>query len=121
MKSFSKKRLIRHPKTLTSAFNEGAVMLSIPSHPFIVGMHRCFHDEVNAHIVMDLCEGGDMRQLVNQKGRLSEASLKFYMGCALLALEAMHSRRIIHRDIKPENLYLDSEVSRAPAICERST
>uniref|UniRef100_A0A383VY31 Protein kinase domain-containing protein n=1 Tax=Tetradesmus obliquus TaxID=3088 RepID=A0A383VY31_TETOB len=37
---------------------------------------------------------------------LPEEAARFFAGCVLMALQWMHSRRILHRDIKPCNLLL---------------
>ena len=34
-------------------------------------------------------------------------NIEFIIACIILALEYIHSRKIIHRDIKPENLVFE--------------
>ena len=34
---------------------------------------------------------------------------KFYCGCVVLAMEALHAKNNIYRDLKPENILLDAE------------
>ena len=31
-------------------------------HPFMVNMHYAFYDDINLYLVMDYCEGGDLRK-----------------------------------------------------------
>lgn len=60
-------------------------------------------------MVSDLYAGGDLRHHLNQLGRFSEPIAKLYVCEIALALQYLHSKRIIHRDVKLENLLLDSE------------
>ena len=39
--------------------------------------------------------------------KFPEEVAKFYLAEILLALEEIHSRKIIYRDLKPENILLD--------------
>lgn len=39
--------------------------------------------------------------------KFKEEETRFFLACIVLALQYMHSRRVIHRDLKPENLVLD--------------
>ena len=41
-------------------------------HPNILFLHDHFEDEEYVHVVLDLCEGGDLCEFVRGKGRLSE-------------------------------------------------
>ena len=40
--------------------------------------------------------------------RFPESKAKFYAAELIIALEYLHSKRIVYRDIKPENILLDS-------------
>lgn len=91
------------------------------SHPNIIKFHHVYHSEERKeyHIVMDLCEGGDLRQFIDRRQRmqtpLEEELIWLYMGQILLALAYLHCPfksgiqqhgRIIHRDIKPANIFI---------------
>ena len=84
-------------------------ILSKINHPFIVNMYFSFQDNDNLYLLLDLLSGGDLRyHLSNKKPNVfNEIQTKFFISNIILALEYIHSQKIIHRDIKPENLVLD--------------
>jgi serine/threonine protein kinase len=51
--------------------------------------------------VMEYMPGGSLADLLEKQVYLSEALARFYIGEIIMALESLHSRKIIHRDIKP--------------------
>ncbi|ORC91790.1 rac serine-threonine kinase [Trypanosoma theileri] len=63
--------------------------------------------KIQCILVMELLGGGDLFTLISRKP-LDEVKAATYMLDLLLALEHLHSRRIVHRDVKLENLVLDS-------------
>ncbi|CAM0901574.1 unnamed protein product [Alopecurus aequalis] len=65
------------------------------------------------HLVMDLCEGGDLASYIHRTGRVEERVARNFMrqfGAGLLVLRRHH---IVHRDLKPENILLSSSGSDA--------
>ena len=84
-------------------------ILSKINHPFIVNMHFSFQDSDNLYLIMDYLSGGDLRyHLSHRKASLfNENQTKFFLSNIIIALDYIHSKKIIHRDIKPENLLLD--------------
>ena len=84
-------------------------ILSRINHPFIVNMHFSFQDSDNLYLIMDYLSGGDLRyHLSHRKASLfNENQTKFFLSNIIIALDYIHSKKIIHRDIKPENLLLD--------------
>ena len=84
-------------------------LLSQMCHPFIVNMYYSFQDNESLYLVLDLMNGGDLRYHLNKFGRISEIECKFIICCIILALEYIHSNKIIHKDLKPENLIFDQE------------
>ena len=58
--------------------------------------------------VMEYLPGGDFASLLENVGRLSESTARFYLAEIVLAIEHLHKLSIIHRDLKPENILLSS-------------
>lgn len=59
-------------------------------------------------MVTEFAPKGDMFDLVEVGGALSEPLVKVYACQLLRALEACHANGVVHRDVKPENLLLDA-------------
>lgn len=76
------------------------------THSNIVQWIGCFKDIENFYIAMELCEGGNLRDLMEITGKISENRLKPIIKEVLEALKYLHSVGIAHRDIKPENILL---------------
>jgi serine/threonine protein kinase/CRP-like cAMP-binding protein len=91
--------------------NERNAMLELSGltkSPFLLSMYNSFSDKKNIYLLLELCEGGDLYNLlrITKNNRFNEDVSKFYMACVVMGLEAMQSRELVYRDLKPENLML---------------
>jgi serine/threonine protein kinase len=58
------------------------------------------------HVVMELLEGQELVDAIEQHGTYDESDAKIVMGKMLDAIAFMHARGVVHRDLKLENLVL---------------
>ena len=79
------------------------------SHPYIVKLHHSFQSKNRLHFVLDYCSGGELFQILQRVGTLSESVTSVYGAEIVLALGYLHSLGIAYRDLKPENILLDGE------------
>ena len=75
-------------------------------HPNIVTCQALEHTPTGRYLVMDYCEGGTLRNLMESEVQLSLVQSLKLIADVLRGLEHAHSRGIIHCDIKPENILL---------------
>jgi 5'-AMP-activated protein kinase catalytic alpha subunit len=62
-------------------------------------------------LVMEYAPRGDLYNLIERKGRLSELEARRFFQQIIAGIEYCHKHRVTHRDIKPENLLLDDELN----------
>eukprot|EP00494_Astrolonche_serrata_P033270 UN33539 len=77
-------------------------------HPNVVNFYAHFASKSHIFIVIEYCDGGDLLEYLNERGKpISEFLCKKFMCQLLGGLEYLHGQGICHRDIKPENLLLN--------------
>src|SRR5215469_12747495 len=76
------------------------------AHPRLVTGFDCGVDEGRPFIVMELVEGGTLRQMLDQAGPLPPVQAVAIAVQVCEALEVAHAAGLVHRDIKPANIAL---------------
>lgn len=99
------KELDKHRFPTHKFLRELRFLLSL-QHINIVTCHALEHTPTGRYLVMDYCEGGTLRSLMEDDIRLHPAQCLKLVIDVLLGLDHAHSRGIVHCDIKPENILL---------------
>lgn len=76
-------------------------------HPNIVSCLGFAYSKVGRYLIMDYCEGGTLRDLMESESKLSLVQSLKLISDVLSGLEHAHSRDIVHCDLKPENILLN--------------
>ncbi|WP_338017109.1 serine/threonine-protein kinase [Myxacorys almedinensis] len=75
-------------------------------HPNIVACEALEHIGEKRYLVMEYCEGGTLRNLMETHAKLHPVLSAKLIADVLLGVEHAHSHGIVHCDIKPENILL---------------
>jgi len=75
-------------------------------HENIVACSSLVHHQNYRYLVMEYCEGGTLRDLMNYNRTLSVKQCFDLVNDILLGLDHAHAASVIHCDIKPENILL---------------
>jgi len=90
-------------------FRQEADIVRSLACPQIVSVHRTFAAHSTQFIVMDLCDGLTLAQLVRRAEFLSDEQIKPILGQLALALAYAHANQVVHRDLKPANVMINRE------------
>jgi beta-lactam-binding protein with PASTA domain len=108
-------RLTADP-TFRTRFEREARAVACIDHPAVVHVYdqgsATVDDEPVAFLVMELVEGGTLREVVAASGRLWVPGAVAVLDPVLAGLAEAHRRGLVHRDVKPENVL----VSRAGEV-----
>ncbi|XP_055615418.1 uncharacterized protein LOC129761704 [Toxorhynchites rutilus septentrionalis] len=101
-----RKNVIAREKQITHTTNEINVLKKI-NHPFLVALKASFQTMDRIYFVMEYVCGGELYFHLRKDLFFTEERAKFYGAEITLAIEYLHSLKIIYRDLKLENLLLD--------------
>jgi len=105
---FAIKRVPLTLKTLAATTKEIKFMKSI-KHPNTLGYYYCYKKDNEVWIVMELCEGGSVQDIMEKRGQGTEEKyIAAITQQVLSGLAYLHGLQKIHRDIKCGNLLLTS-------------
>ncbi len=96
-----------HRRFKTRNFLRELAVLVRLNHPNIVSFHALEYNSKGRYIVMDYCQGGTLRHLMESKLELSLAQKLQIVQDILYGLEHVHAQNVIHCDLKPENILLN--------------
>ncbi|KAK6925620.1 Protein kinase domain [Dillenia turbinata] len=112
-KSISKKKL-RTAVDIEDVRREVAIMKHLPEHPNIVSLKDTFEDNNAVHIVMELCEGGELFDRIVARGHYTERAAAAVTRTIVEVVQNCHKHGVMHRDLKPENFLFANKKETAP-------
>ncbi|KAI5061200.1 hypothetical protein GOP47_0023705 [Adiantum capillus-veneris] len=80
----------------------------------IVGLHDVVEDSRFVHLIMDICQGGDLFDRIVKRKCYPEAQAASLLKSLLETLQLCHSMGVMHRDLKPENILFFDESDASP-------
>ncbi|KAG9128855.1 hypothetical protein Leryth_009606 [Lithospermum erythrorhizon] len=107
-KSISKKKL-RTAVDIDDVRREVKIMKHLPKHPNIVTLKDTYEDDEAVHIVMELCEGGELFDRIVARGHYTERAAAGVMKTIVEVVQACHKHGVMHRDLKPENFLFSNK------------
>ncbi|GMY12672.1 calcium-dependent protein kinase SK5-like [Fagus crenata] len=106
-KSIPKRKLF-YTEDYDDVLREIKIMQHLCEQPHVVKIRDTFEDGVAVHLVMELCEGGELFDRMARKGHYSEREAAKLMKTIVEVVEACHTVGVMHRDLKPENFLFQS-------------
>ncbi|KQJ91801.1 calcium-dependent protein kinase 29 [Brachypodium distachyon] len=113
-KSISKRKL-RSSVDVEDVRREVSIMRALPAHPNVVALREAFEDSDAVHLVMEVCEGGELFDRIVAKGHYTERAAAGVMRTIMEVVGHCHRNGVMHRDLKPEN-FLYANASEASPL-----
>lgn len=112
-KSISKKKL-RTKVDIDDVKREVEIMKHLPHHPNIVSLKATYEDSNAVHLVMELCEGGELFDRIVARGHYTERAAANVTRTIVEVIQMCHKHGVMHRDLKPENFLFSNKKEIAP-------
>ncbi|XP_010521536.1 PREDICTED: calcium-dependent protein kinase 12 [Tarenaya hassleriana] len=112
-KSIPKRKLVCQ-EDYDDVLREIQIMHHLSEHPNVVRIEGAYEDGQAVHLVMELCEGGELFDRIVKKGHYSEREAVKLIKTIVGVVEACHSLGVMHRDLKPENFLFGGVDDDAP-------
>ncbi|XP_010523987.1 PREDICTED: calcium-dependent protein kinase 32 [Tarenaya hassleriana] len=112
-KSILKKKL-RTAVDIEDVRREVEIMRQLPQHPNIVSLKEAYEDDNAVHLVMELCEGGELFDRIVARGHYTERAAAAVTKTIVEVVQMCHKHGVMHRDLKPENFLFGNKKETAP-------
>lgn len=112
-KSISKKKL-RTAVDIEDVRREVEIMKHMPQHPNLVTLKDTYEDDTAVHLVMELCEGGELFDRIVARGHYTERAAAAVTKTIVEVVQICHEYGVMHRDLKPENFLFGNKKESAP-------
>ncbi|CAH8362144.1 unnamed protein product [Eruca vesicaria subsp. sativa] len=112
-KSILKKKL-RTAVDIEDVRREVEIMRHMPEHPNVVTLKETYEDEHAVHLVMELCEGGELFDRIVARGHYTERAAAVVTKTIMEVVQVCHKNGVMHRDLKPENFLFANKKETAP-------
>ncbi|KAM4617122.1 serine/threonine-protein kinase 33 isoform 2-T3 [Discoglossus pictus] len=86
-------------------------ILKSVNHEHIIHLEEVFETPKRMYLVMELCEDGELKEILRRKKRFSETETRHVIRSLASALAYLHKKDIVHRDLKLENILVKSDDS----------
>ncbi|CAA6659013.1 unnamed protein product [Spirodela intermedia] len=94
-------------------------MSALPDHPNVVRLRAAYEDADAVHLVMELCEGGELFDRIVARGHYSERAAAAVLRTVAEVVRTCHDHGVMHRDLKPENfLYVSKKENSALKVID---
>lgn len=77
--------------------------------PGLVSVYDQGFDAQHPFLVMELVEGGTLRELLHERGPMPPHAVAAVMAPVLSGLAVAHRAGLVHRDVKPENVLISDD------------
>ncbi|OAY66327.1 Calcium-dependent protein kinase 30 [Ananas comosus] len=112
-KSISKRKL-RTAVDVEDVRREVAIMSALPDHPNVVRLRAAYEDADAVHLVMELCEGGELFDRIVARGHYTERAAAAVARTVAEVVRMCHENGVVHRDLKPENFLFANKKETSP-------
>lgn len=112
-KSISKRKL-RTAVDIEDVRREVAIMKHLPKNSSIVSLKEACEDDNAVHLVMELCEGGELFDRIVARGHYTERAAAAVTRTIVEVVQLCHKHGVIHRDLKPENFLFANKKENSP-------
>ncbi|GMI81629.1 calcium-dependent protein kinase 17 [Hibiscus trionum] len=108
------KRKLANKEDIEDVRREVQIMHHLTGQSNIVELKGAYEDKHSVHLVMELCEGGELFDRIIAKGHYTERAAASLLRTVVQIVHTCHSMGVIHRDLKPENFLLLNKEEDSP-------